>query len=941
MRKFAAILLILLMVIPAIPRGAAAAGGTGSPVVDSVVFTLSYMPEDGVTKPVVTGDEEHYRVDAVYWLGSEFSGGKFVAGRTYTLSVRCIAFGGYLFAGEEDLFISASGVSPKSVTYSKQDGFDVIEADFDFYIHGKKEIGCVSASLGMSHIPRAGELGDVVMMNDFDIGTDIRYVSRYVPYDGDCLGAWKDEYGESCKDGARFKYGTVYYIDLWLKINDTGNYKFSEKTSFVLNNYGKYVSEVTLIDSFKIKVRLKIRAEFSSAGDTPVNRVKCYCFEDLKGALEDQDIIYVELMDVPDPGIRDNIPLANGSADDNYYCILQMGTKKLTVTGDSYFKYEETISGHPKPVSLICVTGTVTVDGDGSIYYSAPAVNTANAVFANRGKLTISGNVTVSSGCPVIKSGCVTRAVYQNYSGATLTVNGGSYRILKTKNKNANHAALDVRAGRATINAGRFEFYGSDTPEDVYGLAITSGATVSVKAGVFTGILLPAGKTIGDYIPQIAICTVGGVEVPRSANEQLKSGTVAVCGMIDSVSVYVNEPQAGKAPDFTGASVTEGVNVGNVSWYDTTSGRYLSESDTFTVGHVYTATVRVMADECHRFKTTGSGGFGITAKLNYQTVTPKKVNGYTAAEAYDASLTFAACPNTIYDIDVTVTPPLAGLRVNETRVTFDSSAYGLFPTDPVTWYDMTDGGRIMVDAEKFVEGRSYKVSIWVKAAKGYYFQTTPQFEPGIAATLNGEIVTPKKAYEQSPDEVVDLTYDFGAYLTTVNTAHVHGYEKPVPGGYPSFSIASDYPDLYTVDQITWSGSSVMKPGDKFERSKTYTLWFRISMNKLNGESLHYFSPDIGLFIDGDMIESSNYTVYSEAVVVSMSFRTSDGSSVPGDGDVDNDGEVTMKDVLIMRRYIAGLDTLTDSQIARGDMDGDGDITMKDVLRARRIIAGLD
>ena len=57
--------------------------------------------------------------------------------------------------------------------------------------------------------------------------------------------------------------------------------------------------------------------------------------------------------------------------------------------------------------------------------------------------------------------------------------------------------------------------------------------------------------------------------------------------------------------------------------------------------------------------------------------------------------------------------------------------------------------------------------------------------------------------------------------------------------------------------------------------------------------------------------------------------------------MDDDGEVTMKDVLVMRRYIAGLDELGDDAILIGDIDGDGDITMKDVLKARRIIAGLD
>ena len=59
------------------------------------------------------------------------------------------------------------------------------------------------------------------------------------------------------------------------------------------------------------------------------------------------------------------------------------------------------------------------------------------------------------------------------------------------------------------------------------------------------------------------------------------------------------------------------------------------------------------------------------------------------------------------------------------------------------------------------------------------------------------------------------------------------------------------------------------------------------------------------------------------------------------GDVNGDGDVTVKDVLIMRRFIAGLEDLDDETVARGDMNGDGEITVKDVLKARRLIAGLD
>ena len=56
------------------------------------------------------------------------------------------------------------------------------------------------------------------------------------------------------------------------------------------------------------------------------------------------------------------------------------------------------------------------------------------------------------------------------------------------------------------------------------------------------------------------------------------------------------------------------------------------------------------------------------------------------------------------------------------------------------------------------------------------------------------------------------------------------------------------------------------------------------------------------------------------------------------GDVNGDGEVNMKDVLVIRKSIAGQDVLID-QIA-ADVDGDGQINMKDVLLIRKFIAGL-
>ena len=57
------------------------------------------------------------------------------------------------------------------------------------------------------------------------------------------------------------------------------------------------------------------------------------------------------------------------------------------------------------------------------------------------------------------------------------------------------------------------------------------------------------------------------------------------------------------------------------------------------------------------------------------------------------------------------------------------------------------------------------------------------------------------------------------------------------------------------------------------------------------------------------------------------------------GDVDGDGVVTMKDVLLLRKILAGAATAEEGKESFADVDGDGNITMKDVLLLRKILAG--
>ena len=118
--------------------------------------------------------------------------------------------------------------------------------------------------------------------------------------------------------------------------------------------------------------------------------------------------------------------------------------------------------------------------------------------------------------------------------------------------------------------------------------------------------------------------------------------------------------------------------------------------------------------------------------------------------------------------------------------------------------------------------------------------------------------------------------------------------------------------------------------------------FTVQTERVNGVSVYEFSPSMSLYIDGELIPSSKYVRYSDRVNVEIEYITPDEVTYSsGSGDVNGDGDVTVKDVLLMRRYIAGLGDLTAEAIFRGDVSGDGDITTKDVLTVRRIIAGLE
>ncbi len=58
------------------------------------------------------------------------------------------------------------------------------------------------------------------------------------------------------------------------------------------------------------------------------------------------------------------------------------------------------------------------------------------------------------------------------------------------------------------------------------------------------------------------------------------------------------------------------------------------------------------------------------------------------------------------------------------------------------------------------------------------------------------------------------------------------------------------------------------------------------------------------------------------------------------GDVNGDGKVSMMDLLVLRKYIAGITELTETQMKAADVNNDGKVSMMDVLWLRQYLSGL-
>ena len=90
--------------------------------------------------------------------------------------------------------------------------------------------------------------------------------------------------------------------------------------------------------------------------------------------------------------------------------------------------------------------------------------------------------------------------------------------------------------------------------------------------------------------------------------------------------------------------------------------------------------------------------------------------------------------------------------------------------------------------------------------------------------------------------------------------------------------------------------------------------------------------------------NNNYNPDTERIIVFVSgtANPTEPTTKPDQiiGDVNGDGSVTVLDATTLQKYISGLVSLSNEQLALADTSGDGSITVLDATAIQKYIAGL-
>jgi len=301
---------------------------------------------------------------------------------------------------------------------------------------------------------------------------------------------------------------------------------------------------------------------------------------------------------------------------------------------------------------------------------------------------------------------------------------------------------------------------------------------------------------------------------------------------IPEVSLWIDGPRDGKLPDRNASDVyflDPRCTVEEIIWYEDGE-EMVSQDALFRAGHSYKVKITISADDPYRFVS------GVMGKVNGKSVTTGILDGDKKGMILTADL--GECAYAISTVELEITAPVEG-KSPSTSVTDYGAAYGVYSRD-VRWGVSTDGINftMMAAGEKFVGGKYYRVFMDVNLldglnGNGYKFPVTTatgSVQPDVVATVNGSPAVVEKAYDQDPEEVITVYFDFGKcndYI--IEEITIIGVTAPVAGQQPTYTV-NMFGTGYHVDTTKNSYEDIYwkNPPEKWYYVKNGVSWWDVT-----------------------------------------------------------------------------------------------------------------
>ena len=377
-------------------------------------------------------------------------------------------------------------------------------------------------------------------------------------------------------------------------------------------------------------------------------------------------------------------------------------------------------------------------------------------------------------------------------------------------------------------------------------------------------------------------------------------------------------PVAGQAPVFTLAYDHERMEpdlyagtafINGVAWYNSNTYSILDESDTFEAGETYTMEMQLKAKGNYRFATE-DGESVVKATVEGMEAVNISAQEEDQSRYLKLRVKFVCAETDILGggagyIGLDIPYPVAGKKMSYKPTLYGENCEYSYLTedgfyDGVKWVNRTHGFTYNTSSV-FSEGSDYSVTVLVKAKSVLQDETRLRYllhedgtvDPYIRATVNGLPARVEPYGDQSPVQVVQVTFDFPACNSTARTIDDITFtdiRTPVVGNTVDTVATVEYgykeniPTTKKTVELTWvqideneSESRALTDDDVFEEGYRY-VW----MVDLSADSLSEFAVEdqqLNVSVRG-AVETGSQLVSSKRIMVAALYMPFDSLPDP-------------------------------------------------------------